>query len=233
MNYAESLAYLYSLSDFERGGVFTRSPEENLPREERLLEALGNPHLCYSNTLIAGTKGKGSTAAFIERVLREAGLRTGMYTQPDLHTFRERIRVNGHLISEDETAQLLTEIRAAAERVQATGEFGPFITYEIATALALLYFCRRQVQHAVVEVGLGGRLDATNVTRPLVSVITSISYDHMQILGNTLTAIATEKGWHYQTKRRTGHIRASSRSFTGDCRRVPAPKCPSHPCWLC
>ena len=193
MNYAESLAYLYSLSDFERSGAFTRSPEENLPREERLLEALGNPHLCYSNTLIAGTKGKGSTAALIERVLREAGLRTGLYTQPDLHTFRERIRVNGQLIREQETAQLLTEIRAAVERVEATGEFGPFITYEVATALALLYFCRQQVQHAVVEVGLGGRLDATNVTRPLVSVITSISYDHMQILGNTLTEIATEK----------------------------------------
>jgi dihydrofolate synthase / folylpolyglutamate synthase len=193
MNYAESLAYLYSLSDFERGGAFTRSTEENLPREERLLENLGNPHLCYSTTLIAGTKGKGSTAALIERVLREAGLRTGLYTQPDLHTFRERIRVNGQLISEQAMAQLLTEVRASVERVEATGEFGPFITYEVATALALLYFCRQQVQHAVVEVGLGGRLDATNVTRPLVSVITSISYDHMQILGNTLTEIATEK----------------------------------------
>ena len=193
MNYSESLDYLYSLSDFERGGAFTRSPEENLPREERLLEALGSPHLCYSNTLIAGTKGKGSTAAFIERVLREAGLYTGLYTQPDLHTFRERIRVNGQLIREEEMAQLLTEIRAAVERVQATGKFGPFITYEVATALALLYFCRQHVQHAVIEVGLGGRLDATNVTHPLVSVITSISYDHMQILGNTLTEIATEK----------------------------------------
>jgi dihydrofolate synthase / folylpolyglutamate synthase len=193
MNYAESLAYLYSLSDFERSGAFTRSPQENLPREERLLESLGNPHLCYSNTLIAGTKGKGSTAALIERVLREAGLRTGLYTQPDLHTFRERIRVNGQLIRELEMAQLLTEIRSSVERVEASGAFGPFITYEVATALALLYFCRQQVHHAVVEVGLGGRLDATNVTRPLVSVITSISYDHMQILGNTLTEIATEK----------------------------------------
>ncbi len=94
MNYQEALAYLYSLSNFERGGPYTRNPEENLPRESRLLEVLGNPQLNYTNTLIAGTKGKGSTAAFIERVLREAGVRTGLYTQPDLHTFRERIRVN-------------------------------------------------------------------------------------------------------------------------------------------
>ncbi|HEX9133897.1 MAG TPA: folylpolyglutamate synthase/dihydrofolate synthase family protein [Ktedonobacteraceae bacterium] len=193
MNYQEALAYLYSLSDFERSGHFTRNPEENLPRELRLLEALGNPQLSYTNTLIAGTKGKGSTAASIERVLREAGLRTGLYTQPDLHTFRERIRVKGRLISEDEVAELVPVIRAAAEAIQQRQEFGPFITYEIATALALYYFHRQHVQHAVLEVGLGGRLDATNVTHPLVSVITSISYDHTQILGETLTEIATEK----------------------------------------
>src|ERR1700692_665250 len=117
MNYQEALAYLYSLSDFERGGPFSHAPDENLPREARVLAALGNPQQRYSCTLIAGTKGKGSTAAYIERVLREAGLRTGLYTQPDLHTFRERIRVNGQLISEQEMAQLLTEIRAAVERV--------------------------------------------------------------------------------------------------------------------
>lgn len=193
MNYAQSLAYLSSLSNFERGDAYTYSPEENVPREERLLEALGNPHLGYSNTLIAGTKGKGSTAVFIERVLREAGVRTGLYTQPDLHTFRERIRVNGQLIREHEAAQLLTEIRVIVERIQAEGTFSPFITYELTTALAFLYFYRHQVQHAVVEVGLGGRIDATNVTHPIVSVITSISYDHMQILGNTLAEIATEK----------------------------------------
>jgi len=193
VNYQEALAYLYSLSDFERGGPFSRNPEENLPREARLLEVLGNPQFSYSNTLIAGTKGKGSTAAFIERVLREAGVRTGLYTQPDLHTFRERIRVKGRLISEDEVAELVPVVRAAAEEIQQKREFGPFITYEVATALALLYFQRQHVQHAVLEVGLGGRLDATNVTHPLVSVIASISYDHMQILGDTLTQIATEK----------------------------------------
>jgi len=193
VNYQEALAYLYSLSDFERSGAYTRSPEENLPREARLLELLGKPQQGYTCTLIAGTKGKGSTAALIERVLRQAGLRTGLYTQPDLHTFRERMRVNGNLISEREAAELLTEIRAVVEVIQGRQEFGPYITYEVATALALLYFRRQQVQHAVLEVGLGGRLDATNVTQPLVSVITSISYDHVQILGNTLTEIATEK----------------------------------------
>jgi dihydrofolate synthase/folylpolyglutamate synthase len=193
MNYQEALAYLYNLSSFEHRSPIPRNPEENLRRESRLLEALGNPQLSYTNTLIAGTKGKGSTAAFVERVLREAGVRTGLYTQPDLHTFRERMRVEGHLISENEVAELVTVVRAASEKIQQSREFGPWITYEVATALALYYFHRQHVQHAVIEVGLGGRLDSTNVTHPLVSVIASISYDHMQILGETLTEIATEK----------------------------------------
>src|SRR5256712_12735715 len=137
MNYQESLAYLYNLSDFERTGQYTRNPAENLPREASLLAQLGHPQQNYTCTLIAGTKGKGSTAAFIERVLRQAGLRTGLYTQPDLHTFRERIRVNGRLISEDEVAELLAEVRVAAEGMQARHEFGTVITYEVATALAL------------------------------------------------------------------------------------------------
>ncbi|MBV9690459.1 MAG: bifunctional folylpolyglutamate synthase/dihydrofolate synthase [Ktedonobacteraceae bacterium] len=193
MNYREAMAYLYSFSDFERSGSYSRNLNENLPREARLLELLGKPQQRYSSTHIAGTKGKGSTAAFIECVLRQAGYTTGLYTQPHLHTFRERIRVNGRLISEGEVAQLLAEIRTVVEEIQERREFGPFITYEVATALAFLYFARQQVQHAVVEVGLGGRLDATSVLSPLVSVITSISYDHMAILGNTLTQIATEK----------------------------------------
>lgn len=193
MNYQEALAYLYSLSDYERGGPYTRNREDNLAREARLLEALGDPQLSYTSTLLAGTKGKGSTAAFIERVLREAGLRTGLYTQPDLHTFRERMRVNGRLIGEEEVAELVPQVRAAVEEIEQRREFDPFITYELATALALLYFQRQHVEHAVLEVGLGGRLDATNVTQPLVSVIASISYDHTQILGDTLAKIATEK----------------------------------------
>ncbi len=193
VDYQEALAYIYSFTDYERGGKYTRNRDENQLRELALLEELGNPHKHYTNTLIAGTKGKGSTAAHIERVLREAGIRTGLYTQPDLHTFRERSRVNGQLISEAEVGTLVPEIRAAVERIQARHQFEPFITYEIGTALAFLYFQRQHVQHAVVEVGIGGRQDATNVTHPLVSVIASISYDHMSILGNTLEKIATEK----------------------------------------
>jgi len=193
VNYQEALAYIYSFTDFERGDSYVRDRNENLPRQRSLLELLGNPQQQYTSTLIAGTKGKGTTAAFIERVLRQAGVHTGLYTQPDLHTFRERTRVNGRLMSEEEMAALVPEIRAVVEQVQARHEFGPFITYEVATALTFLYFARQHVQHAVVEVGIGGRLDATNVLHPLVSVITSISYDHMHILGDTLAKIATEK----------------------------------------
>jgi dihydrofolate synthase/folylpolyglutamate synthase len=193
MNYAEALAYIYGLSDFERSGKFRNDREQHLLREGRLLDLLGNPHHSYSCTLIAGTKGKGSTAACIESVLRAAGVRTGLYTQPDLHTFRERMRVCGRLISEEEVAELLPEVRTRVEEIERERTFNPFIPYEVATALTLLYFQRQGVEHAVLEVGIGGRLDATNVTQPLVSVIASISFDHMNVLGNTLREIATEK----------------------------------------
>lgn len=193
MNYAEALNYIYGLTDYERSGKFRNDREQHLLREGRLLHDLGDPHHTYSCTLIAGTKGKGSTAACIERVLRAAGIRSGLYTQPDLHTYRERIRVRGRLISEEEMAGLVPEVRAAVERIDREHVFNPFIPYEVGTALGLLYFQRQGVQHAVLEVGIGGRLDATNVTHPLVSVIASISYDHMHILGDTLGKIAAEK----------------------------------------
>src|SRR6516225_1717916 len=131
MDYKEALAYIYSFTDYERGSKYARRHDEQMQSVVTLLDLLGNPHHLYSNTLVAGTKGKGSTSAYIERVLREAGIRTGLYTQPDLHTFRERIRVNGCLISEQEVAQLIPEIRAAVEQVQSYEIFEPFITYEI------------------------------------------------------------------------------------------------------
>jgi dihydrofolate synthase/folylpolyglutamate synthase len=192
LNYQEALAYIYSFSNFERGDLYTRDRNENHERISRLLKQLGDPQQEYGSTLIAGTKGKGSTAVLIESVLRQANLRTGLYTQPDLHTFRERMRVNGRLVSEEEVAALVPEMMGAMEKVD-QHDLGPFITYEIGTALAFLYFYRQHVQHAVVEVGIGGRLDATNILQPLVSVITSISFDHMNILGDTLAKIATEK----------------------------------------
>lgn len=193
MNYQEALAYIYSFTDYERGDKYSRNRDENQLRASALLAELGNPYTQYTSTLIAGTKGKGSTAANIERVLRVAGIRTGLYTQPDLHTFRERMRINGRLISETEVAALIPELQTAVERIQAQQIFEPFITYEIGTVLAFLYFQRQQVQHAIVEVGIGGRQDATNILPATVSVIASISYDHMQILGHTLDKIAYEK----------------------------------------
>ncbi len=191
MTYREALDWIYSFSDTERTGAFVRDREDNLRRERALLAALGNPHQTYGVTHIAGTKGKGSTAVMVASMLQAAGVRTGLYTQPDLHTFRERMRVDGALITEQQMGALVPELRAAL--ASAGAGLGSYITYEVATALAFLYFQRAGVEHAVVEVGLGGRLDATNVVEPMVTAITSISYDHMNVLGNTLSEIATEK----------------------------------------
>lgn len=150
-----------------------------------LLSRLGNPQNSYKTILIAGTNGKGSTAAMISSILHAAGYKTGLYTSPHLIDVRERISVNKREIS----ASHFSEIIAAVKR-----EINQPVTYfEVLTAAALLYFQRRKVDIAVLEVGLGGRLDATNICRPIVSVITNISFDHMAYLGNSLTAIAGEK----------------------------------------
>lgn len=191
MSYREALAWIYSFSDTERSGKFVRDREDNLARERGLLAQLRNPQRDYGIIHIAGTKGKGSTSTMLASILRAAGIHTGLYTQPDLHTFRERMRIDGQVIGEEEVARLVPEVREAVERA---GEpLGSYITYEVATALAFLAFSRAGVAQGVIEVGLGGRLDATNVVEPLVTVITSISYDHMQVLGNTLGEIADEK----------------------------------------
>ena len=191
MSYAEALAWLESFTNTERSGAFLWEGETSLIRERALLARLGNPERSYGMTHVAGTKGKGSTSALIAAILQAAGIYTGLYTQPELHTLRERIRAGLQLISEEEMAGLLSQVREALTGVDAS--LGPFITYELVTALALLFFREAGARHVVIEVGLGGRLDATNVIEPLVSVITSLSYDHMQVLGNTLTEIAGEK----------------------------------------
>jgi dihydrofolate synthase/folylpolyglutamate synthase len=188
MNYPQTIAYLHSLTDYEKTRIERYAPDTlDLSRVERLLAAVGNPHAQFPAVHLAGTKGKGSTAAVIESCLRAAGYRTGFYTSPHLHTFRERIQVGGRKIAREEVVALVDEVRPLIERTPGV------TTFEAITAIGFLYFCRSEVDVAVIEVGLGGRLDATNVLTPEVSVITSLSLDHTYLLGDTLGEIAYEK----------------------------------------
>ena len=173
-SYRDSLKYLYSFTDYEKRGFAAYAPEfYDLERVHRLLALLGSPQQSFQSAHVAGTKGKGSTAAMIESVLRTAGYRTALYTSPHLHTFRERIQTNGEMISESDLVRLVDEMRPVVEQV-------PDITsFEVMTCLAFAWFGEQGVNWAVVEVGLGGRLDATNVVMPVVAVITSLSRDHM------------------------------------------------------
>lgn len=187
-SYRDALNYLYSFTDFEKTPAYLyRAENFDLDRVYDLLDRLGNPHHRFNSVHIAGTKGKGSTAAMIASVLTAAGLRTGLYTSPHLHTFCERIRVDWQMIDRQQVAQLLDEMVPAVEAVSR------LTTFEVMTALAFFYFARQGVEWAVVEVGLGGRLDATNVIQPCAAVMTSLSLDHTQVLGDTLAAIAGEK----------------------------------------
>ncbi len=188
MNYVESIAYLHSLTDYEKKRIRRYTPETfDLSRVEGLLEAVGDPHRQFPAVHIAGTKGKGSTAAMIESALRVAGYRTGFYTSPHLHTFRERIRVGGENIPQEAVVALVEEIQPLIDQLPEV------TTFEAITTIGFLYFARSEIDIAVIEVGLGGRLDATNVLTPEVSVITSISKDHTYLLGDTLEEIAYEK----------------------------------------
>ena len=174
--YKHALDYLYSFVDFSLQRVETYSPARfKLERMYALIESLGNPQNAYPSIHVAGTKGKGSVAAFCASALREAGYTVGLYTSPHLDDYSERIQVDGEFISHSDLAEMVEEIKP---HVAAIPEI---TTFEITTALAFLYLAKRRVTAAVVEVGLGGRLDATNVVVPEVSVITSISYDHTQL----------------------------------------------------
>jgi len=188
LDYRQALAYLYSLTDYEKKGFAAYAPEfYNLERMLSLLALLDMPQSRYRAVHIAGTKGKGSTAALIESVLRAAGYRTGLYTSPHLHTFRERIQVRGCLIPEADIIRLVGVMQPLADQVP------EITTFEVMTGMAFAWFAEQEVEWAVLEVGLGGRLDATNVVTPEVSVITSISRDHTAVLGDTLAEIAGEK----------------------------------------
>jgi dihydrofolate synthase/folylpolyglutamate synthase len=158
-----------------------------------LLARLGNPHLKAKTVHIAGSKGKGSTAVMTASVLTAAGYKTGLYTSPHLHLFNERIRVDDKLISNDEIVELVAKIKPEVEAVNEEALYGRLTTFEVTTVLGFCYFAQKKADFQVIEVGLGGRLDATNVVNPDVCMITPISYEHTDILGDTLTAIAGEK----------------------------------------
>ena len=188
MNYRSALNYLNNYINFEVKPATAYAPEKfNLDRVNNLLKRIGSPHLQYPSVHIAGTKGKGSVAAMTESVIRSTNQVTGLFTSPHLHDLRERIRVNGTIISKKSFVNLLVDLQSAIEST------ADITYYEIMTILAMEYFARQKVEIAILEVGLGGRLDATNIVTPAVCAITTISYDHMDLLGNTIMEIAAEK----------------------------------------
>ena len=188
MDFQSTLDYLYSFVNYEANPAEMYAPERfNLDRVRGLLKSLANPHGRYASVHIAGTKGKGSLAAMVESVLRAAGYGTGLFTSPHLQDFCERIQVGGKMIPHDSLSEIVTEMRPHIAET-------PNITlYEISTVIALEWFARQGVEIAVIEVGLGGRLDATNVISPAVCAITPISFDHVDLLGDTIESIANEK----------------------------------------
>jgi len=191
MDFQNAVDYILSFADYER---LPRSAVVfDLRRMNLLLERLGNPHLAAKAVHITGTKGKGSTSAMIASVLSAAGYRTGSHTSPHLLSIRERIKVDGAPIPEEAFARLTAVMKPEVETINKDSSFGSLTTFELLTALGFLYFREMKADYQVQEVGLGGRLDATNVVKPEVCVITSISYDHMDVLGETLEKIATEK----------------------------------------
>ena len=195
MEYREAINSLLSLVDFERARP--PGPRQktifDLSRMNVLLERLGKPHLGIPTVHVAGTKGKGSTAAFCDAALGAAGYSTGFYSSPHMHTFRERIRLDGEPVMEDLFARLVEELWAPQEWVSNESGEGPVSLFEFMTAMGFACFNRERCDFQTIEVGLGGRLDATNVVEPTVSVITSISMDHTEILGDTVEKIAREK----------------------------------------
>jgi dihydrofolate synthase/folylpolyglutamate synthase len=184
--YSDALRFLNTFTDYERMASVYAPGDYNLERMRRLLTALGHPERAFLSLHIAGTKGKGSTAHLAEAILREAGYRTGLYTSPHLVNMRERIRLGGVPVDEAEFTWAMSEMESELRRLRPT-------YFETMTAAAFLIFARRKVDYAVVEVGLGGRLDATNVILPAACAITTIDYDHMDKLGHTLREIAGEK----------------------------------------
>lgn len=185
MTYEQTISYLYnSLPMFQRIG--NAAFKKTLDNIIELCKILGNPHEKFKSVHIAGTNGKGSTAHSLAAVLQSAGYKTGLYTSPHLKSFTERIRINGQEIPQEDVVRFVEANKQHFERIKPS-------FFEMTVAMAFDYFAKEQVEIAVIEVGLGGRLDSTNIITPVLSLITNISYDHQDLLGNTLPEIALEK----------------------------------------
>ena len=193
ISYEGALRRVMGLADFERS---THSPGHSSFHLERMLllmQQLGDAHLAVPTVHIAGTKGKGSTSAMTTAILAAQGYKVGLYTSPHLHSATERIRVNGEPVSQQEFASVVESIWPVVERVGSTGGYGGVTTFEAMTAMAFVHFRQIEADFQVMEVGLGGRLDSTNIVKPRVCAITSISLDHIATLGDTVAKIAFEK----------------------------------------
>ncbi|MDR2806479.1 MAG: bifunctional folylpolyglutamate synthase/dihydrofolate synthase [Dysgonamonadaceae bacterium] len=185
MTYNETIAYLYRLAPmFQQMG--SSAYKEGMDNSFRIDRQLNYPHTQYKTIHVAGTNGKGSTSHLLASILQEAGYKVGLYTSPHLLDFRERIRINGEPVGEDFVIDFVARRRTFFESIRPS-------FFELTTGMAFACFAEQQVDVAVVEVGLGGRLDCTNVITPVLSIITNISFDHTNLLGNTLSAIAREK----------------------------------------
>lgn len=185
MDYPQTIEYLFTrLPLFSRIGA--AAYKADLTNIQTLSKELGNPEKKFKSIHVAGTNGKGSTSHMLAAILQKAGYKTGLYTSPHLHDFRERIRINGEMIPESRVTGFTQRIRESIEQINPS-------FFEITVAMAFDWFAQEQIEIAVIEVGLGGRLDSTNIITPEVSVITNISYDHTDLLGNTLQKIALEK----------------------------------------
>src|SRR5258708_3521088 len=194
MNYEAAVRYLLSLGGELPAPTQAAAAKFDLETITVLAERLGQPQRAYPSAHIAGTNGKGSTAAMLESILRCAGFRTGLNTSPHLERINERIRINGQEISDDSFAKIFTRIHILIEELLADGKLRAHPTYfECVTAMAFESFARERVEFGVFEVGLGGRLDATNILHPVISIITRVDFDHENFLGYSLREIAAEK----------------------------------------
>ncbi|MCJ7522934.1 MAG: bifunctional folylpolyglutamate synthase/dihydrofolate synthase [Dehalococcoidia bacterium] len=193
MKYRAAIDFILERTDYERWPGYNYASRFDLRRMDDLLLRLGSPHLSARAVHIAGSKGKGSTAAMIAAALCAAGYRTGLYTSPHLVSIRERIKVDGRPILKREITEVVTKMRGHVEEMDRELTYGELSTFELLTAAAFMHFQQKKVDFQVLETGLGGRLDATNMVTPEVCVITSISFDHTEVLGDTLAQIAAEK----------------------------------------